>query len=271
MGTAAVKDAGTLAGNVMPVGAFGLGAFDAAIPDDPETLLAIRTGIYKTPYTNATLTVPGGGNGFVLQLGGTQNTYCSQIGKANTGNTYYWRDYRLGVTSRWFALYSEGNTTKASDGTLKAASPIVKILHDGQAETNGESEGCVVTRLGVGRYLIENCIGMNADASWGGINGGFDIPKDRNGQALIWLDFEVNADGSVLVQTYHRTYPEAPVFARNEIDGIADGDPVDIPVDQFVSVRVEMPQDSIWNQKMAAIQVEPEISHSPNEAQAQEE
>ncbi|MEP6461523.1 phage tail protein, partial [Citrobacter freundii] len=26
-------------------------------------------------------------------------------------------------------------------------------------------------------------------------------------------------------------------------------DPVDIPADQFVSVRVEMPQDSVWNKK----------------------
>ncbi|MFI7979179.1 phage tail fiber protein, partial [Citrobacter freundii] len=38
-------------------------------------------------------------------------------------------------------------------------------------------------------------------------------------------------------------------FARNERPGLSDGDPVDIPVDQFVSVRVEMPQDSIWNKK----------------------
>ncbi|EKC7012601.1 TPA: phage tail protein, partial [Enterobacter roggenkampii] len=37
----------------------------------------------------------------------------------------------------------------------------------------------------------------------------------------------------------------------NERDGLADGEPVDIPADQFVSVRVEMPADSIWNQKQA--------------------
>ncbi|WP_407214457.1 hypothetical protein [Enterobacter hormaechei] len=30
---------------------------------------------------------------------------------------------------------------------------------------------------------------------------------------------------------------------------MADGEPVDIPAHQFVSVRVEMPVDSIWNQK----------------------
>lgn len=152
-------------------------------------------------------------------------------------------------------LYSTGNTTKASDGTLKAASPVVKLFADGSFETNGESEGCTVTRMKAGEYLIEGCMGMNSDAAWGGIDGGFDIPKDRNGQALIWLDYEVNADGSVLVKTYHRTHPDAPAFARNEIDGVGDGDPVDIPGDQFVSVRVEMPADSLYNQKIRAAEL----------------
>ncbi|HHG0455336.1 TPA: phage tail protein, partial [Citrobacter freundii] len=146
-------------------------------------------------------------------------------------------------------FYSEGNTTKAADGTLKAASPIVRLFSDGRAETNAESEGCTVTRLSVGEYLINGCTGLNADAGWGGTDGGFDVPTDRNKQPLIWLDYEVNADGSVLVKTYHRTHPDAPVFARNERDGYASGDPIDIPSDQFVSVRVEMPVDSIWHQK----------------------
>ncbi|EOB0368088.1 phage tail protein [Enterobacter hormaechei] len=152
-------------------------------------------------------------------------------------------------------LYSTQNTTKASDGTLKAASPVVKLFADGSFETNDESEGCSVTRLKAGEYLIEGCMGMNSDAAWGGIDGGFDIPKDRNGQALIWLDYEVNADGSVLVKTFHREYPSAPIFARNSREGFVDGEPADIPADQFVSVRVEMPQNSIWNQRAAMAEV----------------
>jgi len=98
-------------------------------------------------------------------------------------------------------------------------------------------------------------MGMNSDAAWGGIDGGFDIPKDRNGQPLIWLDYEVNADGSVLVKTFHRVHSEAPMFARNEIEDVNDGDPVDIPRNQFVSVRVEMPGDSVYNQKLRAVEL----------------
>jgi hypothetical protein len=160
----------------------------------------------------------------------------------------------LGTWSSWVTMWSTANTTRAADGTLKAASPVVKIFADGQAETNSESEGVTVRRQAVGEYLIDGCIGLNADAAWGGVDGGFDIPTDRNKQPLIWIDYEVKHDGSILVKTYHRTYPDAPIFARNEREGFVSGDPIDIPSDQFVSVRVEMPSDSIWNLNQTAAQ-----------------
>ncbi|HBC2002097.1 phage tail protein [Citrobacter freundii] len=154
-------------------------------------------------------------------------------------------------------LWGTRNTTVDGNGFIKQASPVVIIHRDGSYETNHESEGCVVERISVGQYRITGCIGLNADAAWGGIDGGFEIPVDRNKQPRIWLDYKVNADGSVLVRTYHRVHSSAPPFAQNrigntDIDGVytetvADGEPVDIPADSFVSVRVEMPEDSIWN------------------------
>lgn len=99
-------------------------------------------------------------------------------------------------------------------------------------------------------------VGANHDPDkYARIDGGFDIPTDRNKQPLIWLDYEVSADGSVLVKTFHREYPSAPIFARNAREGFVDGEPADIPADQFVSVRVEMPQNSIWNQRAAMADV----------------
>jgi len=57
---------------------------------------------------------------------------------------------------------------------------VVKVYSDGTYQTNDESEGCTVTRLSLGEYLIEGNEGLNSDAAWGGIDGGFDIPIDRN-------------------------------------------------------------------------------------------
>ncbi|MDE9649712.1 phage tail protein [Citrobacter portucalensis] len=159
-------------------------------------------------------------------------------------------------------LWGTRNTTVDGNGFLKQASPVVIIHRDGSYETNHESEGCAVERISVGEYLITGCIGLNADAAWGGIDGGFEIPVDRNKQPRIWLDYKVNADGSVLVRTFHRIHPSAPPFAQNRIgntdnngvftETVVDGEPVDIPADSFVSVRVEMPEDSIWNQMQKA-------------------
>ncbi|HCJ7432663.1 phage tail protein [Citrobacter freundii] len=149
------------------------------------------------------------------------------------------------------------NTVIDSNGFLKRSSPVMKLFSDGTSECTTEAEGCVSERIDTGQYLISGCMGLNADAAWGGVDGGFEIPVDRNKQPRIWLDYKVNADGSVQVRTYHRVHPSAPPFAQNrigntDIDGVftetvADSEPVDIPADSFVSVRVEMPEDSIWN------------------------
>ncbi|MEG6382290.1 phage tail protein [Enterobacter hormaechei] len=220
-----------------------------------------------THQAGATVTLP-----FVIQNGqvfirdaliGDGTISNAKIGNYIQSNNYVagsvgWRldRGRAGTTwSAWMQTYNTGNTIKASDGTLKAASPVVKLFADGSFETNDESEGCTVTRLATAQYLVEGCQGLNSDAAWGGIDGGFDIPTDRNKQPLIWLDYEVSTDGSVLVKTYHRTHPDAPAFARNELEGVGDGDPVDIPRDQFVSVRVEMPADSLYNQKIRAAEL----------------
>lgn len=253
LGSSATKDVGTTAGNIMQVGAFGLGTING---DGP--LLDAMDAFTPTCFSSHQ-------NDGQTQLGLTANTGITSI-VVNRGSrptrihqAYIlrrtWFSYYGGSSWSYQEAYTTGNTTRASDGTLKAASPVVKVFSDGSYQTNDESDGCSVTRLGIGEYLVEGCEGLNSDAVWGGIDGGFDIPTDRNKQPLIWLDYEVNADGSVLVKTYHRTHPGAPAFARNEIQDISEAEPVDIPRDQFLSVRVEMPVDSLYNQRMIAAEL----------------
>ncbi|MEL2240663.1 hypothetical protein PAS25_06600 [Leclercia adecarboxylata] len=254
--SAAQRDVGTSSGNVMEVGAFGVGA-QSLTPVFADS--RVGGGIFSSQMRLGGI----GDNTSVAIIPFDGNTMYQVIIPTMLANAPRMYLRLLSDNSQYNGqiceVYTTTNTTKAADGTLKAASPIVKVFHDGESEVNEESEGCTVKRLGVGEYLIEGCIGLNSDASWGGTDGGFDIPKDRNRQPLVWLDYEVKADGSVLVKTYHRTHPDAPPFARNEIEGVSSGDPVDIPADQFVSVRVEMPVDSIYNKKLeeaARIQAE---------------
>ncbi len=268
LGTAAKKNVQTSStdntvGNVLLFGGFGAGG-------DAPNVSVIRTqfdsGIYAYWGDNSDIN-------YGYKYGVVFNAVYAAATYKRTFQIFI--DSTLGITARHYnqntgnessvVLYTTGNTTKASDGTLKAASPIVKIFSDGAFETNAESLGVNVHREGVGAYRITNVLGMNSDGTWGGVDGGFDVPKDRNGQRLIWLDYEVEADGSILVKTYHRTYPDAPVFARNIKEGYEEGDLIDIPSDQFVSVRVEMPQDSIWNLAQRAAQEEMEQEKTTEE------
>ncbi|WP_409244967.1 phage tail fiber protein [Enterobacter asburiae] len=240
----------------MQVGAFGLGNSSAQVITDVWDKSLGSRFIMMSPLTS------GGPQYYSMGIriserswGNGPNDVSQQSFSAFSmgGKRFTWMTMADGVDSGWLEVYHNGNTTKSSDGTLKAASPVINLFSDGRYLTNDESEGCTVTRLATGEYLVEGCAGLNSDAAWGGIDGGFDIPTDRNKQPLIWLDYEVHADGSVLVKTYHRTHLQAPAFARNELQGINEGDPVDIPRDQFVSIRVEMPADSIWNQRQKDI------------------
>lgn len=76
-----------------------------------------------------------------------------------------------------------------------------------------------------------------------------------------------------MVKTYHREHASAPRFARNIIEGVADGDPADIPAGQFISVRVEMPMGSIWNQhkEKARIRSEEALAQAEQEAKLKAE
>ncbi|UXY92356.1 hypothetical protein [Proteus phage RP7] len=158
---------------------------------------------------------------------------------------------------KWFGTWEVWTTANAradTNGFIKKASPIIDINPDGTFTTNDESEGATVTRVAQGEYLIEGVLGFNSDAGWGGADGGIEIPLDVNKQPLIWVDYKVMEDGSILIKTYHRTHPSAPKFARNDIAGYSDGDPIDIPNGRFISVRVQMPEQSIYNVRMRELE-----------------
>lgn len=150
-----------------------------------------------------------------------------------------------------------------SNGYLKAASPVIRLKGDGSVEFNEEAEGVTAERISTGMYRVHGVMGFNADPLWGGINGGVTVPVDINNQPLIWVDFSVENNGGILLRTYHRTHPDAPEFARNLIglendegtftESVKDGEPADIPDGRWVDLRIQMPEDSLWNQKQMAI------------------
>ncbi|WP_269933897.1 hypothetical protein [Serratia liquefaciens] len=140
------------------------------------------------------------------------------------------------------ALWDSVNTSVDGNGFIKKASPIVKLFRDGSCELNEESQSVSTKRVSEGVYRVSGTLGFNADAGWGGQDGGIEVPLDRNKQPLIWVDYEVESTGDLLIKTFHRTHQAAPEFARNEMLGYGEGMPIDIPDGRWIDLRVQMPE-----------------------------
>lgn len=194
--------------------------------------------------------------------------------------------------SGWRA-YTDKNTTKDSQGNLRAASPVIKIFTN-HIELNDESEGVELEKLGTGRYKLKGVLGMNSDASWGGIHGGMVIPNGINNLPLVWGSFDVLPDGDIIIETRYRkhelnerqeaerlmTYPE---FLKEELVEVdteegkkekllkverEDYEYCDIPNGHWIDVRVNMPSSSIYNLKQAEAE---RLAKDAAEKQAEEE
>jgi hypothetical protein len=166
------------------------------------------------------------------------------------------------TTYKTNTLWGSSNTSVDAQGNIKVASPVIKVFAD-HVELNDESEGVELEKLSTGRYKLKGTLGMNSDASWGGYNGGLVAPLGINGLELLWVDYKVLSDGDIIIETNYRkhsdlpppvllkrliTYPEFMDENGDELESYA---PVDIPNGHWIDVRVNMPLNSIYNQKLA--------------------
>ncbi|WP_340608104.1 hypothetical protein [Xenorhabdus bharatensis] len=168
-----------------------------------------------------------------------------------------------GVHGNVLAMGWGGNVYAGQDGIIRKSSPIIQIHPDGKFETNDESEGAIVSKLGLGHYQVTGVLGYNADGAWG-VHGGISSPKNNNGLELIYIDDKVNKDGSITIETFHRQHSHLPErFQNKRIKAIVngekvyyqDGEPCDIPEGCRLDVRVQMPENSVWNVKQKAAEV----------------
>ncbi|WP_313020831.1 pyocin knob domain-containing protein [Atlantibacter hermannii] len=267
LGTAATRNTGQGAGNVpvlgddagLPYTSFmrftsnGTGVFSNAGGNRPGLQVS---NLSNNAASAAMMFIRDGAAGILLGLDAADNAFA--IGGGTLGNVRY-------------RLWHEGLTTVDANGFIKRASPVVKVYSDGSAELNAESAGVTVERLETGIYHISGVLGFNSDAGWGGVDGGIELPTDKNKLPLVWVDYEVEADGSILLKTYHRTHPAAPRFAHNEIDGVSDGDPVDIPAGRCIDLRVEMPVNSVWNTEQARLAEEFRAEYERQQREAEQQ
>ncbi|AFH92771.1 pyocin knob domain-containing protein [Providencia stuartii] len=260
-------------GTLMQVGDYGWGAGAKSSSNWNEIT---ENGVYVAASSSQP-ELPEAMN-FLMVLHMQSGYTASQIAfRSNREITSTWRRSKdIFGWGKWYEFYTEANTTKDSNGNLKAASPIVKLFAD-HIELNEESEGVEMEHLGIGHYLIKGVVGFNADGAWG-IDNGFVIPQDHNGKNMVLIDYEVRPDGDIEVFVFHQQNADMPERFQNkrikhfDEEGVPvyfeNYEPCDVPESRWIDMRVEMPVNSIYNLKQAEAE---RLAKEEAERQAEEE
>ncbi len=147
-------------------------------------------------------------------------TNAVQLALPVNSKTPYFRSAEWnGEYKTWNYFYTSANTTVTADGTLKAASPIVKLFSD-HIETNEEAseQHPEFEKLGIGHYLIKNTLGFAQEGWW------IEVPSDSNGNKICAIKYQILENGDIEVKTFKRK------FDAETASIIADeANPIDIP------------------------------------------
>ena len=231
---AASRLVGTATGNVMEVGAFGLGYTGRYGMDNPANQ-ATAADLAKTQMYWFYSTMPvsyGGGWGWSVGdkvhfiLGGHNNTQLYHVVVADKSAETRTVGYHLIRTAQ--------NTQVDPNGFIKNASPIVGLYAD-RIELNDEAKLQKITfeKLGVGDYLIKGSTGF-AQEGWY-----IEMPKDANGNVIAAVVYEQLDNNDISVKTY------AKMFYEETGDIVANtAKPRDIPSTRWIDIRLQaLPQD----------------------------
>ncbi|MBM7013619.1 phage tail protein [Enterobacter quasihormaechei] len=163
-------------------------------------------------------------------------------------------------------LYSTQNTTKSSDGTLKAASPVARIVKSleecqrtdideagfvwcGCGTANAEAEGITLSRLDVGVYVLTGSAGL-ASEGWQLLP-----PMDPGGMGELGVvEAEQTESGGLTIRLYKQKYmlSDGGEIVKTK------GEPMDVPVNSWIDVRLDMPTDSIFKCSQQRLQSDEE-------------
>ncbi|AWH88029.1 prophage tail fiber N-terminal domain-containing protein [Limnobaculum parvum] len=128
LGTAAASNVGTDSGNLMPVGAFGLGGVCQRIEPPADWNNIEKTGFYMGDgITNAPLPSVWF---YVIHLEHGLSKYSSQLAITLSGaeNLMWQRTKVQGVWSNWFQFRSESNTTVDTNGFIRTLASTADAL-----------------------------------------------------------------------------------------------------------------------------------------------
>lgn len=221
---AASRLVGTQAGNVMEVGAFGLGTLTPpAFPDSFANQKNAGSGLYYTPNSTG--------------LADGQMLYISRG---------YWLKglhFPVGVSApsliagttsdssfSIFPMLVKGvNATVDSNGFFKSASPVIQLFAD-KIELNDEAAEQNITfeKLDVGHYLLKGTSGFATEGWY------IETPKDANGNILFAVIYQQLENKDIEIKTFKKKFDVESASIIADLDN-----PVDISTGRWIDIRLQ--------------------------------
>lgn len=234
---AASRLVGTATGNVMEVGAFGIGGTMVQIPM-PSDSQFLGSGFYYFDVGGSSSTWQQvETNVFVMRnsfIGGRSGF---EIGCLPYSNRFYLRGNSSNVEWRTPVLIRHsGNTSVDSNGFVKAASPIIKLFAE-KIEPNEEAleQEPTFEKVDVGHYLLKNTEGFSDDGWY------IEMPKDANGNVLVAVQYQQTEDNTIEVKTFVKKFDEETGDIVPNLEK-----PRDIPAGRWIDIRLKaLPQPEI--------------------------
>ncbi|EJB8459139.1 hypothetical protein MW354_000333 [Acinetobacter baumannii] len=222
---AASRYVGTAAGNVMEVGAFGLGGTGTShlsvnSLSDVKNIVQNQSRIFRAD----------GGNVFQLYAPTlymkTQDTNVAISFGPFSGDVKAagWTDGSTDFTSKYF-FRTSSNTTVDANGFLKNASPVVKLFAD-KIEPNDEAaeQPLSFEKIDVGHYLVKGSSGFAKEGWW------IEIPTDTHGNKICAVEYQTLENGDLEIKTFKKKMNDEGDIVANldapiEIPTNANGEP----------------------------------------------
>ena len=256
LGTAATRDIGNGLGQLLQVTSFGIGSS----PLNSDGMGAPSYGVDANEYTRSGFfNAPGSSavnfaNGFASLIVAVRNGGSDSTGTVSQiqvhKNLLAFRAREVGTWADWCFVYHNRNTTKASDGTLKVASPVARIAcrdtglrpdvdEDsfewcGYGVANDEARGIEIIRDDVGVYRVTGAKSL-ASSGWRLLP-----PQDPDGGGELGIVKAEQKDDEIIIKLFRRKM----MLADGEIV-IKPGDPIDVPANSWIDVRLDMPEPAI--------------------------
>lgn len=236
LGTAAFKNTGTQVGNVMQVGAFGLGG----LAQTSSSLQSpIKGGGFYSWFNKETNDNTGVFSyQMALNIPWSDGTNAFQlIAGLNASKVFGFR--RWGANDGYGNLQTirtSENTTVDSNGFIKSASPIVELYAD-RIELNDEAQQQDIEfeKVGTGDYLIKGSTGFSQEGWY------IETPKDANGNVLFSVIYTTLENGDISVKTYKKKFDFETASIMADLDN-----QVDITENRWINLRLqELPQPEI--------------------------